>query len=807
MLTDGKVQGIAIDYLTHIFNINGIKIKYISEVDVTWPEALEYIKRHEVVDMVPTAKITNDRKNDMIFTDEYIFAPWVIFTRTDSDFISSIGDLNGKTISVEEGYVMHQRLKQDYPGIHLKVVSASLENFAEIPIKDLSTGLVDAYIGNLLSTTYTIQTKGYTNVKVAAPTPFDNHNQAMAIRSDWPELAGIINKTLASMTPEEHLAIRHKWLSIRYEYGINKVYVLKWVLGVSGIASLFVVFVLIWNKRLKKEVVSRKKTETELIKNLQLLDYTNVELKREIAERKKVDDELRISKDLFLTMFEQAPLGIALIDSQTGHIHEVNPKFAEITGKPKEEMLKIDWMKITHPDDIQEDLDNMALLNAGKITGFDMNKRYIRFDGSIVWVHMTITPIDWENQAHLRHLCMIEDITESKQVEAERVKLELKLQQAQKMESIGTLAGGIAHDFNNILSSIIGFTELALGSVEEGTELEDDLQEVRMAGMRAKELVKQILSFARQSDETVKPIQVNALVNEVLKFIKSSIPATIQINEIINSDSFIMGSPTQVHQILINLCTNASQAMETNGGILDVSLKDVTIDRTSAIPNLRHGEYIKINVTDTGMGISPQNIDTIFEPYFTTKAVGEGTGLGLAVVHGIVESYGGKITVESKENKGTSFSVYLPITKKRKRHPPSQKNVLPSGKEHILFVDDEAAIAKMGSKVLEQLGYTVTIRTSSIEALELFRSKPKEFDLVITDMTMPNMTGDKLSVELIKIRSDIPVILCTGYSKTIFEETAAEIGIKAFIDKPVVKSDLARTVRNVLDENGIPAKA
>jgi len=296
------------------------------------------------------------------------------------------------------------------------------------------------------------------------------------------------------------------------------------------------------------------------------------------------------------------------------------------------------------------------------------------------------------------------------------------------------------------------------------------------------------------------PIQINIIAKEVLKFIKSSIPSTIQINNKIYSDSLIMGSSTQIHQVLMNLCTNAAQAMEEKGGMLEVSVNDTTIDKMFMIPNLIPGEYIEIKVSDTGMGIAPQNLHTIFEPYFTTKPVGEGTGMGLAVVHGIIEKYGGKISVNSTIGKGTCFTIYLPITKKRKVHMHAEKEELPHGNENILFVDDEAPIAKMGSKVLEQLGYSVTTRTSSVEALELFKSKPQAFNLVITDMTMPNMTGDQLATEMMNIRSDIPVILCTGYSKKLSEERASEIDIKALAYKPVVKADLAKTVRKVLDK-------
>ncbi|CAB1063571.1 hypothetical protein D1BOALGB6SA_8354 [Olavius sp. associated proteobacterium Delta 1] len=423
-------------------------------------------------------------------------------------------------------------------------------------------------------------------------------------------------------------------------------------------------------------------------------------------------------------------------------------------------------------------------------------------DGNRVFLEVFGSPVKDKQGTVIASLVSFSDITGRKQTEEKRLRLEADLRQAQKMESIGTLAGGIAHDFNNILSAIIGYTELSLYEATNGTTLEKNLQEVYTAGIRARDLVKQILTFARQSDEEQKPIQVDTIAKEVLKLIRSTIPTTIEVKENIKSHSLIMGNPSHIHQVFMNLCSNAAQAMEDAGGILEVVLTDVEHNDQSPLPisDLKPGNYMKIAISDTGPGISPDIIGSIFEPYFTTKGVGKGTGMGLALTNGIIESYGGKITVDSELGKKTVFLIYLPITKKHDDYRPYEKEKLSSGIESILFVDDELAIANMGRQLLERLEYRVTVRTSSVEALELFKLKPNDFDLVITDMTMPNMTGDQLAVELMKTRSDIPVILCTGYSNKISEEIAKEIGIKAFAYKPIVNPDLAETVRKVLDE-------
>ncbi len=508
----------------------------------------------------------------------------------------------------------------------------------------------------------------------------------------------------------------------------------------------------------------------------------------DISERKQ--SEKRSVR--FGRIFEDSLNEIYLFDADTLRFTQVNKAAQLNTGYTLVELNKLTPLDLKPEFTAKSFEEILEPLREGKIERTVFETVHRRKDESIYDVEVHLQLLRYEHETIFAAIIL--DITEKR-------KLQAQLMQGQKLESIGNLAGGIAHDFNNILSSIIGFTELALDETQKDTTQEDNLQEVYTAGKRAKDLVAQILAFARQSEADLKPIQVEIIIKEVLNFIRSTIPTNIEIKQNIESDSLIMGNQTQVDQIMMNLCTNAAYAMEDDGGVLKVSLKDIKVDRTIGKKiNLTPGNYIELTVSDTGVGIPPDNINLIFEPYFTTKEVGEGTGMGLAMIHGIIESYGGKITVNSTLGEGATFTVYMPLTRKQKTKHQYQPTKLPEGTERILFVDDEVPIAKMGARGLKSLGYQVTTRTSSVEALELFRSKPNEFDLVITDMTMPNMTGDSLAIELMEIRSDIPIILCTGYSKKISDEDASGIGIKAFAYKPIVKADLAKTVRKVLDE-------
>ncbi|MEE9497207.1 MAG: ATP-binding protein [Desulfobacterales bacterium] len=383
-------------------------------------------------------------------------------------------------------------------------------------------------------------------------------------------------------------------------------------------------------------------------------------------------------------------------------------------------------------------------------------------------------------------------------------KYERQLQQVLKIQAIGTLAGGIAHDFNNILFPIVGYTELTMDEVSEDSVAHKNLEEILKAANRATELVKQILAFSRQSDQERKPVKVQYIIKEALNLLRASIPASIEIIHNIDDDcNLVMGDATQIHQVIMNLCTNAYQAMQDKGGKLEVILSEVDIGYEETIEKIgmQPGKHLQLTVKDEGCGMDASVLERIFEPYYTTKKQGKGTGLGLSVIHGIIKNHRGDITVASSPGKGTTFQVNLPIIEDAEtviEFEPS--NGAAKGNERILLIDDEEQIISMEQKMLENLGYQVTARTDSIEALREFSKQPQNFDLVITDMTMPHMTGDELAQKLLDIKPDIPVILCTGFNEDITEEKALSMGIQKFVMKPVIKNDLATSIRTVLDQ-------
>ncbi|MDQ1349939.1 MAG: Histidine kinase [Acidobacteriota bacterium] len=426
--------------------------------------------------------------------------------------------------------------------------------------------------------------------------------------------------------------------------------------------------------------------------------------------------------------------------------------------------------------------------------------RVISKDGQVKWVEIKPVLIQWEGRPAT--LNFVSDITERRKVEEERQKLENQLRQAQKMESIGTLAGGIAHDFNNILSAVIGYTELTLEHATEENNVKFNLERVLSSANRAKEMVKQILAFSRKGEGERRPIRLNEVVEELLTLLRSTLPTTIEIYQDISGSTYpVIANKSEIHRIVMNLCTNAAHAMREEGGILSVSLKEVDLEPTDTNgKNLEPGRYQHLTVSDTGHGMTPEVLSRIFEPYFTTKKEGEGTGMGLSVVHGIIKSCGGDITVYSSPGKGTTVHVFLPCARdKRVEDTTGQiEEVVRGGNETVLVVDDEPFIAELSKEVLEELGYHVIMKTGGIEALEAFRADPGKFDLVVADQTMPHMTGVQLSREIKKIRPNFPVILCTGFSDAISEDNYKMYGIDAFLMKPILPKELAAAIRKIL---------
>lgn len=521
-----------------------------------------------------------------------------------------------------------------------------------------------------------------------------------------------------------------------------------------------------------------------------------IESIRDITESKKKEEALRESQERFKELAELLPETIFEMEAD-GKITYVNQNAFDHFGFSQEDFEKgVNAFAFLSPQDRPRALENAARVMSGERIGLN-EYRVLRKDGTSYFaaVH-TAAKLHDGKPTGLRGIII--DMTETKRLEAD-------LRQAHKMEAIGTLAGGIAHDFNNILAAIIGFTELALGEVENVEPAHHYLERVLKSACRAKDLVSQILASSRQRKTRERaPIEIAAVVDEALKLLRASLPTTIEMRKDLgNKKAMALADPTEVHQILVNLCTNAAHAMEEKGGVLAISLDETTLGAKAAAAagGLKSGRYLRLTVADTGHGIAPAILDRIFDPYFTTKEVGKGSGLGLAVVQGIVKRHEGAITVSSEPGGGTRFHVYFPRMKSASaKAADGEGKPLPRGTARILFVDDEEILVEMGRNMLELLGYEVSATTSSVEALELFRSRPDRFDLVVSDFTMPHMTGADLAREIMGIRPDIPVILCTGFSERITEIKARDMGIRAFAMKPLRMREFAETVRGALGE-------
>jgi PAS domain S-box-containing protein len=517
-----------------------------------------------------------------------------------------------------------------------------------------------------------------------------------------------------------------------------------------------------------------------------------------ILKRKQARKAMKESEEKYKRLIDNSLVGIYIVQKHI--IRFCNQRFAEIFGYESiEELIEKPIRELIAPNNWKLVEKEVKLRASGinETSSYEFKGR--RKEKETFDIEALGNRIIYQGKPAIQGILL--DVTERKEFELERQRLEDQLHQVQKMEAIGTLAGGIAHDFNNILSAIIGYTELAISDIPDKFETRQKLAQVLAAGDRAKEMVRQILAFSRKGEKEQRPVMLDEVVNEAFILLRSTLPTTIEIRPNFSEKlSPVMANPTQIHQVIMNICTNAAHSMREEGGILEIALKEIELNPLSIkSKNLDPGVYQQLTISDTGHGMTREIKKRIFEPYFTTKRKGEGTGMGLAVVHGIVKNHAGEILVYSEPRQGTTFHIFLPVTQTETITGIESVEDIRGGSECILFVDDESNLAEMGKQILGSLGYKTESRTSSIEALEAFRSSPGKFSLVITDQTMPNMTGLQLSKEIRKIKPEIPIILCTGFSENVNEQNFKSMGINAFVMKPVVRKEIASIIREVLD--------
>ncbi len=521
-----------------------------------------------------------------------------------------------------------------------------------------------------------------------------------------------------------------------------------------------------------------------------------------ITERIHIEEALRMSEDKFRSAMQYSPIGMAVVGPD-GRWLEVNAALCKIVGYTRGELLATNFQSITHADDNEAGHVTLRQMLERHIESYQVEKRYLHKDGQVIWVQLNVS-LAWNPDGTPRHfVTQIQDITGRKRAEEQRKKLEEQLRQAQKMEALGTLAGGTAHEFNNILGIIIGYSDLAKMELAASHPVARHLEEVLKAGQRAKEIVQQILTFTRQQKDQRELILLHPIVADAVKLVRTTLPDKVEIvTDLEPSASAILGNPTQIHQVIFNLCTNAWHAMKDNGGLIRITQRAVRLVEgvPPPHPTLQAGPYVRLSIEDNGKGMDAATMARIFEPFFTTKGPGKGTGLGLAVVHGIVQAHDGAVVVQSQPDQGTTFHLYFPAELAVPVTPvPTGLGSIPGGAgQHILLVDDEVALAQATSQSLSRLGYRVTEVHSAREALTCFGQQPGGIDLVITDLTMPGMNGIDLTNALLGIRPELPIILASGFGGARTAHFARGPGLRAVLQKPFTLEALARATHQLL---------
>ncbi len=779
---NGNSFGIAMDYQRLIEK--KLNFKFRLDKPDTWANFMERFQKKEI-DVNNNLQKNPKREEYALFTKPYIEIPNAIIVRKEIKTAFTLEKMTGMKIAVTKDFAIYDYIKANYN--YLQVIPFDSDINCLV---DTSSKNVDAAVVNLAVASYLIEKMGIANLRVAGYTEYKN-SLCFASRKDWPILNQILNKGLDLITPEEKDEIYRKWISLE-DMPFYKTRNFRVVcISLTAFVSAIFLITLFWNRSLKKLVEERTKT----------LEKQTDDLKKEISGREQAEKALSQSEAYLQTLIHTIPDLVWLKDEHGIYLF-CNSRFERFFGAKKKDIIgKTDYDFVDRElADFFREHDKLAMargcpsINEEKVTYAD--------DGHHEILETIKTPLFGNDGKLIGVLGVARDITERKNTEEQRKKLENQLRQSHKMEAIGTISGGIAHDFNNILGIIIGNTELALDNTEEWNPNRLNLEEIKKAALRASDIVRQLLNFSRKTEQIKKTIHIHPIIHDSIKLLRSSIPTSIDIQlNLPDSVRAIVADPTQIHQVLINLCTNAAHAMEKDGGILKIDLSEVELDTIAVkqFQEINAGHYVQLAISDTGHGIDPATKAKIFDPYFTTKAVGKGTGMGLAVVLGIVKNHNGAISVYSEPGRGSTFKVLFPVAEGQTINEESISKDLPNGNETILIIDDEKGLAEIGSNLLSRLGYKVEAKTDPREALALIQADPSRFDLIITDMTMPYISGDRLIREVLTVNPQMPVILCTGFSNKIDRESALMIGAKDYIEKPLDKKQLACSVRTVLD--------
>lgn len=539
----------------------------------------------------------------------------------------------------------------------------------------------------------------------------------------------------------------------------------------------------------------------------QMVALRTNELAEQLAFREKALESLKESEALFKAVFTEAPMGICLIDAKTGRFLRVNPMLARIVGHTPEELSETDWMGITHPDDIKSQAENLAKLDTGEIKVLRMEKRYLRADGVIVWIKLTVTPLPAFDNSNTRYLGMVEDISTAKAAEQEKAQLEGQLRQSQKMETAGSLAGGIAHDFNNMLSVILTYSDLLLKAMHKDDPMRSDAEEIKKTGLRAAALTRQLLAFSRKQVLQPKILDVNVIITGMKTMLHRLLGENIKLASVTRKEpALIKADPGCLEQVLLNLCVNARDAMPKGGKLtIEASIVRMDAEYIHRHGTLEPGEYVLLSVSDTGCGMTAGTKSRLFEPFFTTKPRDKGTGLGLSTVHGIVKQSGGTIVVYSEEDRGTVFKIYFPIAAGEAASPVQEAAVkFDAVSGTVLVVDDDCQIKTLSRRALTEDGLSVLEASSAEEALLICRRRNKRIDLLLTDMVLPKMTGIELAERLKAEFPGIKVIYMSGYTDHSVLADGMLAPDKSFIQKPFTLDFLTQKVREALSSPAAP---